>query len=129
MTTTGTWRDRWEERDRHGLKVLDVWERDGKPLAYEYEDTIYNYDNGATVFIDSLVGDLIPKPQPPRPKQYRPYTEEELWQQIQRNSGVLWVKGKEGCNRVLVTNNYTPATLHEHYTHLDGTPFGMEVGE
>lgn len=37
MSDKQNWRDRWEEKDRDGAKVVDVWERDGQLVAYMWE--------------------------------------------------------------------------------------------
>lgn len=128
MSATGTWRDRWKDSTHCGEVVLDVWERDGKPLAYQYA-------MHGNVLVSSMTGYLIPKPQPPRPKQYRPYTEAELWDVIQKAGGVLWVKRKGDSSKhianspykQLVVSSVDPNGWFDYYTHLDGTPFGMEV--
>lgn len=118
MATTGDWRDRWKVITSCGETVLDVWERDGKPMAYQY--AIHD-----DVLVSTMTGYLIPKPQPPKPKKYRPYTEAELWDVIQKHKGVLWVRSFK--YKILVSSTNDAKYWFENYTHLDGSPFGMGV--
>lgn len=122
--TTGDWRDRWEERDRHGNQVVYVNVR--KDGGYEYA---YIRPSDQQMFVSVNLSYLIPKPQPPRPKKYRPYTEAELWDLIQQHKGVLWVKEKDKKRWISVDRTENAGFLFKHYTHLDGSPFGMEVSD
>jgi hypothetical protein len=54
------WRDMYRDVDEDGDKVLDVWMRDGKAVAYEYKD-----DDGH-VGIVSDRSRLVPLPPPRR---------------------------------------------------------------
>lgn len=38
MSTTN-WKERWEEKDKDGDTVVDVWEIDGQPVAYMWDAT------------------------------------------------------------------------------------------
>lgn len=71
-------------------------------------------------------------------KKYRPYTRDELLELVQK--GPVWIRekvteisyaiiGVEGGSIDLCDGNYTFDFVLDNYTHIDGTPFGVEVEE
>lgn len=70
-------------------------------------------------------------------KKYRPYTRNELLELVQQ--GPVWVNGKKGedCYLILqirydsvyinIIGYLSFDTMLDYYTHIDGTPFGVEV--
>lgn len=124
MQAARNWRDEFEERDKDGDTVLDVWYTDGKPRAYAFRRR-----EGSVEFVTGQVSRLILKP---RPKTLRPYRRGEV------KCGDVFRDKRSGVDTMVtaVSDNgvmlgHHPATsgldiLHRDYTHLDGTPAGVE---
>ena len=79
----------------------------------------------------------------PEPK-YRPFTNaDECWQEMQKHQPFGWIKGKEGEHQSLITSiiadeeevdingisGFVLDEIMEHYTFVDGLPFGVKVEE
>lgn len=79
----------------------------------------------------------------PEPK-YRPFKNaKECWQEMQKHQPFGWIKGKEGEHHSLITSIITDEEevdingisgfvldeIMEHYTFVDGLPFGVKVEE
>ena len=79
----------------------------------------------------------------PEPK-YRPFKDaKECWQEMQKHQPFGWIKEKEGEHHSLITSIITDEEevyingisgfvldeIMEHYTFVDGLPFGVKVEE
>lgn len=128
MSLPKTWRDRWESRDRDGCTVTRVFcDEADNPVVYIGLSAHNN------AFSSMLVNRLVPR-QSLKAKEYRPYTHEELWELIQRESARpplhgLWVKSIKTGYRQSVDSTANPGIWFTYYVHLDGRPFGVEVFE
>ena len=80
------------------------------------------------------------KPEP----TYRPFANaEECWAEMQKHQPFGWIKGKEGEHHSLITSiiadeeevdingisGFVLDEIMEHYTFVDGLPFGVKVEE
>lgn len=80
------------------------------------------------------------KPEP----TYRPFKNaEECWQELLKHQPFGWIKGKEGEHHSLITSiiadeeevyingisGFVLDEIMEHYTFVDGLPFGVKVEE
>lgn len=80
------------------------------------------------------------KPQ----SKYRPFKDtKECWQEMQKHQPFGWIKGKEGEHHSLITSiiadeeevningisGFVLDEIMEHYTFVDGLPFGVKVEE
>ena len=76
--------------------------------------------------------------------KYRPFKDtKECWQEMQKHQPFGWIKGKEGEHHSLITSNiadeeevdingisgFVLDEIMEHYTFVDGLPFGVKVEE
>ena len=76
--------------------------------------------------------------------QYRPFKDtKECWQEMQKHQPFGWIKGKEGEHHSLITSiiadeeevdingisGFVLDEIMEHYTFVDGLPFGVKVEE
>ena len=76
--------------------------------------------------------------------KYRPFKDtKECWQEMQKHQPFGWIKGKEGEHHSLITSiiadeeevdingisGFVLDEIMEHYTFVDGLPFGVKVEE
>lgn len=76
--------------------------------------------------------------------KYRPFKDtKECWQEMQKHQPFGWIKGKEGEHHSLITSiigdeeevdingisGFVLDEIMEHYTFVDGLPFGVKVKE
>ena len=76
--------------------------------------------------------------------KYRPFKDtKECWQEMQKHQPFGWIKGKEGEHHSLITSiiadeeevdingisGFALDEIMEHYTFVDGLPFGVKVEE
>lgn len=76
--------------------------------------------------------------------KYRPFKDtKECWQEMQKHQPFGWIKGKEGEHHSLITSiiadeeevyingisGFVLDEIMEHYTFVDGVPFGVKVEE
>lgn len=118
------WRDHYEDRDKDGDEVVYVQEN---KLVYAY------LDNGL-VERSACIDKLIPKVNP---KKLRPWTFEEIpvgtVVRHKESNGEQMIVGKEPKtlgNQILIRVAhhviYTPVSIMERFTMLDGSPCGVE---
>lgn len=116
------WRDLYEDRDKDGDEVVDVWVRDGAAIAYVYRNARYNGKRTHTL----MVGQLVPKP---KPKTYRPYKRDELKCGMvfrHKESGVDYMVTVISDEAVRLGSAHAPfVVLFNSYTQLDGSPAGV----
>lgn len=82
------------------------------------------------------------KPDSKAKAKYRPFKDaEECWAEMQKHQPFGWIKGKEGEHHSLITSiiadeeevyingisGFVLDEIMEHYTFVDGLPFGVKV--
>lgn len=119
MSTKQDWRERWEEKDRHGDTVTDVWEKDGKAIAYEFVTSIGNRKGVGSVSL------LIPSKPAPVVVPWEP-------DEVPVGGVVRWISNSEVTDVIVRRFNdkfkineswYSCEELKDHFVlHQPGVP-------